>query len=273
MRLISILPYTNTKNVLVCLFSKGDKYVEFIIDRENEDIVYNYSLDQREDGTIYNPDSRLTLQNMIYGKFGGSRNNLCFHKYANIDFRKCNLYVIPKNEFITDENNITTMTINSVVNNSIVKSYVKFNDIHLTAIQEYTWHISNAGYVRSKRKVESGYVNVFIHNIILHTTDEQMVDHLDRDKLNNIDSNLRPVTSEINNRNASKRKDNVSGIVGVYRREQQNGKLINWVASWPENKKKREKFFSVNKYGEEVAKQMAIEFRQQKCIEFNINNG
>ena len=44
---------------------------------------------------------------------------------------------------------------------------------------------------------------------------EYEVDHEDRDPLNNRWNNLRHVTSQCNNRNQGKRKDNKSGVTGV----------------------------------------------------------
>lgn len=54
-----------------------------------------------------------------------------------------------------------------------------------------------------------------------------VIDHIDGDVANNAISNLRNVTQAENNRNASRRKDNKSGVVGVYRRPA-SGK---WIAT------------------------------------------
>ena len=52
-------------------------------------------------------------------------------------------------------------------------------------------------------------------------------DHIDRNELNNRKYNLRPCTQKENCRNSSKRKDNTSGITGVYWRKDRE----KWVAN------------------------------------------
>lgn len=85
--------------------------------------------------------------------------------------------------------------------------------------------------------------------------------------------NMRWETDEQQARNHSKSTLNRSGIVGVYRRS----KLIagveycSWIAKWAnEVNKSKSKEFSCNKYGEESAKQMAIEYRNKMIATLNI---
>ena len=70
-------------------------------------------------------------------------------------------------------------------------------------------------------------------------------------------NNLRWTTRSINGRNKPISTRNKSGHQGV--RCSKNGY---WEATWYEAKLQR-KSFSINKYGEEVAKQMAIAYRKQ----------
>ena len=84
------------------------------------------------------------------------------------------------------------------------------------------------------------------------------IDHIDHNKVNNMVNNLRWTTSSGNNRNRSISSKNTSGYQGVHFDNSDNS----WVASWYEEKRKK-KYFSVKKYGEEQAKQMAISYRKQ----------
>lgn len=73
-------------------------------------------------------------------------------------------------------------------------------------------------------------------------------------------------------RNHSKSTLNTSGIVGVRRRTKliKGVEYASWTASWAtEVNKKRSKEFSCNKYGEDVAKQLAIDFRNKMIQELN----
>lgn len=80
-------------------------------------------------------------------------------------------------------------------------------------------------------KTASGYVSIrfclngktyfqVAHRLIWYIENgkipENFLDHIDGNKENNLISNLRDVTQETNMRNASKRKNNTSGITGVY---------------------------------------------------------
>ena len=120
------------------------------------------------------------------------------------------------------------------------------------------------GYIRiglSKHDKESKH---FVHRLVAtafcNKTDGcDIVDHIDRNQLNNNYQNLRWTNTSGNNRNRTISINNTSGIKGV-RYNNRN----EWVASWhDEDMKRRYKSFSVNKYGEEQAKQMAINYRKQ----------
>lgn len=84
--------------------------------------------------------------------------------------------------------------------------------------------------------------------------------------------NIRWETPEQQARNHTKQKNNTSGIVGVRR----NTKTVagkqysSWIASWSDGVKKISKEFSTNKFGEDTAKQMAIDYRNKMIEELNL---
>jgi len=70
------------------------------------------------------------------------------------------------------------------------------------------------------RKVRIDGVAYKTHRIIwkmCHGADPvEQIDHIDHDPLNNRIENMREASSVENNRNSSRRKDNVSGVTGVH---------------------------------------------------------
>lgn len=81
--------------------------------------------------------------------------------------------------------------------------------------------------------------------------------------------NIRWETDSQQARNHCISRVNTSGIVGVLRRSRmREGKeYCAWIASWYCEFKKYSKEFSCNKYGEDVAKQLAIDYRNEMIEE------
>ena len=94
-----------------------------------------------------------------------------------------------------------------------------------------------------------------------------VVDHLDKNRTNNMINNLRWCTYSENQRNRTINKNNKSGFQGVFKHKN------SWVAFWKDNDKNDcRKSFSIKTYGDEQAKALAIECRKQKEIEFGYLN-
>ena len=99
-----------------------------------------------------------------------------------------------------------------------------------------------------------------IHRIIMillgYNITGKLIDHIDRNKLNNNPDNLRVVTSVENARNCKKWSNNKTGVNGVSFNETRNGGW-SYVASWKEGNQLIQKWFSVDKYGKELAFELA----------------
>lgn len=110
-----------------------------------------------------------------------------------------------------------------------------------------------------------------IHNGEL--SNDLVVDHIDGNTLNNDLANLRVVNQVLNNRNASKRKDNVSGTVGVHfteAKDNKGGKYLYATSTWYSSaNKSKNKHFSVSKLGLLPAFAEAVKFRKGKIDELN----
>lgn len=75
-------------------------------------------------------------------------------------------------------------------------------------LTKYTWRLSNFGYV-------VGNVHGNLHRHILNYSGEDVVDHINNDKLDNRKCNLRIVTQQQNNMNKSAQKNGSSKYIGV----------------------------------------------------------
>lgn len=97
------------------------------------------------------------------------------------------------------------------------------------------------------------------HRLIMKAPEKTYIDHLNHDTLDNRKENLRIVTNSVNQRNASIRKDNKTGVKGVSERE-----TYYYVFYVDKNGKRIQKSFSFKKYGsKEKAFEAAVACRLQ----------
>ena len=154
-------------------------------------------------------------------------------------------------------------------------------------IDEYeNYEVSSHGRVRNtdtmkivKGTLDNGYYRIDItknnkrithrvHRLVAfafcnNDNDFNVVDHIDRNKTNNNWLNLRWTTQSINMRNVPMQINNTSGVKGVLY-DNSNLNKIRWRAQWIDNEKKTHtKSFAVKKYGNDEAKQMAINYRKE----------
>ena len=91
-----------------------------------------------------------------------------------------------------------------------------------------------------------------------------IIDHKDKNRSNNKITNLRVVDYNVNSKNLSVNKNNKTGFTGVEFIENRNS----YSANWTNDAGKREsKYFSVEKYGRDVALGLAAEYRHRKELE------
>jgi hypothetical protein len=77
-------------------------------------------------------------------------------------------------------------------------------------LSQWKWRKNSQGYVR--RSIPNGE---FLHRVLLNAPADKLVDHINRNPLDNRKSNLRLCTASENNVNQKRRKDNKSGHRGV----------------------------------------------------------
>ena len=117
------------------------------------------------------------------------------------------------------------------------KIYIDEEDYEL--VSQYQWHLTKETntYYAIKSIANS---SIKMHRLIMNPSDEEVVDHINKNGLDNRKSNLRNVPKYLNNRNTNLRKDNESGIIGVFYSEKND----QWRAKWyDENHKAHQKAF------------------------------
>lgn len=115
-------------------------------------------------------------------------------------------------------------------------------------------------YVKIKYS-KTGNNAISLHRLIMNFGNKNMeVDHIDRNTLNNLKSNLRLVSQKDNVRNKSKYINNKTGVKGVYFQKDSNCYCATWR---DENGNKCSKKYSIRKYGKDEAFNKACNIRQE----------
>jgi hypothetical protein len=106
------------------------------------------------------------------------------------------------------------------------------DDDDFARVSEYQWHITSSGYVAGMIIIDGAHKLVYLHRFLLNAPSGQVVDHINGDRLDNRQDNLRLVTRAQNQWNR-KVQHNRSGYKGVcwhrrkrkfYARIQANGR-------------------------------------------------
>lgn len=158
-----------------------------------------------------------------------------------------------------------------IVNTSNFEAFGKIDKDDYLKIKNYKWtlsvHNDDIRIIANSRELN----RIYLHQFIINNNDKnKVIDHINRNPLDNRKENLRIVSRSINSTNAKPRKENKSGIRGVYRREARPGiAKASWVCEWSDEKR-HTKNFSIDKYGEEEAFRLACDFRENKLKEMKI---
>jgi hypothetical protein len=98
-----------------------------------------------------------------------------------------------------------------------IKFLIDLDDYKL--IKKYYWNIDPKGYIKGCMNSKS----IFLHRFIMNCPQDLVVDHIDRNPLNNKKENLRIVVRRENTRNKNKLSGTTSKYIGVYQ-EKTTGK-------------------------------------------------
>jgi len=103
------------------------------------------------------------------------------------------------------------------------ETYIDFLDLDI--VKNHKWCLTEHGYAWGR----VGY----LHQLIMSPKSGNIIDHINRDKLNNRRINLRETNQSINSFNSMIQKNNKSGVVGVYF----DKKINKWIAQITKNRK------------------------------------
>ena len=109
-------------------------------------------------------------------------------------------------------------------NNEKARAIIDIDDIN--KVKVYKWGLSGGGYARNETH------RLFLHRLITNCPEGMIVDHINRNRLDNRKSNLRIVNDEQNSLNQGLKSNNTSGYKGV---------------SWNKRRNKWEVYINVNK--------------------------
>lgn len=159
-----------------------------------------------------------------------------------------------------------------IINTNGVEVYTKIDYDDYEKIKQYKWTLSihNSDIRVIGCSAELGRISL-THFLVPLSDSTNVIDHINRDPLDNRKENLREVSRSINSTNAKPRVGNSSGIRGVYFREARPGiAKASWICEWSDEGKRHSKSFSVEKYGYEEAFRLASSFRNKKLQEKKI---
>lgn len=115
-----------------------------------------------------------------------------------------------KNEIIIDGN---IASIRLYKDNKEIKEKAIIDTDSATMVMNHKWSLTSRGYVINWTK------RLFLHHLVIGRNVNMVVDHINRNKLDNRRSNLRHVPQRINCLNCKISKNSKSGINGVYFRK------------------------------------------------------
>ena len=176
---------------------------------------------------------------------------------------------------------------------NVINQYIKYDDyvkLHIIrtngeeidtifSIEDYdfisqfrwTFKHDNKNDAPRIRATSGPYVGKDMSTILLGGSAEMPIDHINRDTLDNTRSNLRKVSRSMNATNARPRIESKTGIRGVYFRKERPGVAkASWICEWSEEGKRHSKSFSIAKYGDEEAFNLACSLREEKMKEMKI---
>ena len=140
---------------------------------------------------------------------------------------------------------------------------VLVDDEDCELVSQFNWNVKDNGYVRATKKP-----HILIHRLILNAKKGELIDHIDRNPLNNQKSNIRLCNGSQNNMNTVKKQGCASKYKGVIWNKKSN--------KWEAKVKKDRKWYYIGLFNNEdeaglaynkKAKELHGEFARLNIIE------
>lgn len=127
---------------------------------------------------------------------------------------------------------------------------MKFDKDDMETIDKYIWIHIRDNLIKNKE-------NEYYHRKIMNVDKNNMVIHINGNKLDNRKVNLKIISKSLSSILNSSGISNKTGHIGIYRENKKN----RWIGYYYDNGKIIKKTYSINKYGDEYAMKLAINFR------------
>lgn len=230
------------------------------------DKILNKNISKKENslyfGTTYEGKYiRFCIKNEVYLNFIDITFKNRALSISNIDGnilnnRSDNLYLKRKYE-VSNKYKILDNYVVGSIKNKDTEYIIDFDDYE--KIKDMCWSLSDHGYIKNSSKTNG---NISLHRFIMNCKKGEIVDHINRNRLDNRKENLRIVSCSQNNYNQSINSLNTSGIIGVAKimySTKKFGLKERWNAQIGYNNKRIKKQFKT--------KEEAIKWRLQKEAE------
>lgn len=194
------------------------------------------------------------------------------HSYNNNIRREANDLNINVINTYYDFNEVANICILEIIRTDKQKATTLISYADYNKISKYNWtfRIDSNGDCRI-RATSNELHGQDLSTWLLNGTNDMVVDHINRDTLDNRRENLRLVSRSMNSINAKARIESKTNIRGVYKRIARPGiAKESWVCEWSDSTGRHSKSFSCEKYGEEEAFRLAKSLREEKMKEMKI---